>query len=188
MNVVSGFQQSMAVGDRVFTWWIRQARVATTFLDEGRIEFKDVSFEYTLVSTGVETLEFHVEPDKVCAFVGQARIQKIFYYELPSDSMTHLSGAILIDGKTRDFNNVVNSEIAARSYLFTGTIASNVGLNNESIQPETIKGKALKVGGGHLLKEWQRTNYEVKEKGMDFFRGTPTDFILPERLSLTRKS
>ncbi len=36
-------------------------------------------------------------------------------------------------------------------YLFTGTIASNVGLNNESIDPETIKDVPIKVGGGHLL-------------------------------------
>ena len=57
-------------------------------------------------------------------------------------------------------------------YLFTGTIASNVGLNNESIQPETIKEALIKVGGGHLLTKSEKgLNYEVKEKGMDFSSG-----------------
>ena len=63
-------------------------------------------------------------------------------------------------------------------YLFTGTIASNVGLNNESIQPETIKEALIKVGGGHLLtKSDKGLDYEVKEKDGLLFRGTPTDFI-----------
>ena len=87
------------------------------------------------------------------------------------------SGAIFIDGKnTRDFNRrSVRSEmgiVLQDPYLFTGTIASNVGLNNESIQPETIKEALIKVGGGHLLtKSDKELDYEVKEKGMDFSSG-----------------
>ena len=58
-------------------------------------------------------------------------------------------------------------------------LLQNVGLNNESIQPETIKEALVKVGGGHLLtKSDKGLDYEVKEKrdGL-LFRRTPIDFI-----------
>ncbi len=48
--------------------------------DEGRIEFKDVSFEYTPGVPVKEALNFTVEPGQPVAFVS-TRVQKIFHYE-----------------------------------------------------------------------------------------------------------
>ena len=145
--------------------------------DEGRIEFKDVSFEYTPGVPVLKHLNFTVEPGQTVAFVGHTGSGKSSIMNLLFRFYDPTSGAILIDGKnTRDFNRrSVRSEmgiVLQDPYLFTGTIASNVGLNNESIDPETIRDALIKVGGGHLLtKSDKGLDYEVKEKGMDFSSG-----------------
>ena len=145
--------------------------------DEGRIEFKDVSFEYTPGVPVLKHLNFTVEPGQTVAFVGHTGSGKSSIMNLLFRFYDPTSGAIFIDGKnTRDFNRrSVRSEmgiVLQDPYLFTGTIASNVGLNNESIQPETIQEALIKVGGGHLLTKSEKgLGYEVKEKGMDFSSG-----------------
>ena len=180
MNVVSGFQQSMAAGDRVFELMDTPSEDSGEELftfDEGRIKFKDVSFEYTAGVPVLKHLNFTVEPGQTVAFVGHTGSGKSSIMNLLFRFYDPTSGAILIDGKnTRDFNRrSVRTEmgiVLQDPYLFTGTIASNVGLNNESIQPETIKEALIKVGGGHLLtKSDKGLDYEVKEKGMDFSSG-----------------
>lgn len=180
MNVVSGFQQSMAAGDRVFELMDTPSEDSGEELftfDEGRIEFKDVSFAYTPGVPVLKHLNFTVEPGQTVAFVGHTGSGKSSIMNLLFRFYDPTNGAILIDGKnTRDFNRrSVRSEmgiVLQDPYLFTGTIASNVGLNNESIQPETIKEALVKVGGGHLLtKSDKGLDYEVKEKGMDFSSG-----------------
>ena len=180
MNVVSGFQQSMAAGDRVFELMDTPSEESGEELftfDEGCIEFKDVSFEYTAGVPVLKHLNFTVEPGQTVAFVGHTGSGKSSIMNLLFRFYDPTSGAIFIDGKnTRDFNRrSVRSEmgiVLQDPYLFTGTIASNVGLNNESIQPETIQEALTKVGGGHLLtKSDKGLDYEVKEKGMDFSSG-----------------
>jgi hypothetical protein len=180
MNVVSGFQQSMAAGDRVFELMDTPSEDSGEELftfSEGRIEFKDVSFEYTAGVPVLKHLNFTVEPGQTVAFVGHTGSGKSSIMNLLFRFYDPTSGAIFIDGKnTRDFNRrSVRSEmgiVLQDPYLFTGTIASNVGLNNESIQPETIKEALIKVGGGHLLTKSEKgLDYEVKEKGMDFSSG-----------------
>ena len=180
MNVVSGFQQSMAAGDRVFELMDTPSEESGEELftfDEGRIEFKDVSFAYTPDVPVLKHLNFTVEPGQTVAFVGHTGSGKSSIMNLLFRFYDPTSGAIFIDGKnTRDFNRrSVRSEmgiVLQDPYLFTGTIASNVGLNNESIQPETIKEALIKIGGGHLLaKSDKGLDYEVKEKGMDFSSG-----------------
>ena len=180
MNVVSGFQQSMAAGDRVFELMDTPSEESGEELftfDEGRIEFKDVSFAYTPGVPVLKHLNFTVEPGQTVAFVGHTGSGKSSIMNLLFRFYDPTSGAIFIDGKnTRDFNRrSVRSEmgiVLQDPYLFTGTIASNVGLNNESIQPETIQEALVKVGGGHLLtKSDKGLDYEVKEKGMDFSSG-----------------
>ena len=180
MNIVSGLQQSMAAGDRVFELMDTPSEESGEELftfDEGRIEFKDVSFEYTAGVPVLKQLNFTVEPGQTVAFVGHTGSGKSSIMNLLFRFYDPTSGAIFIDGKnTRDFNRrSVRSEmgiVLQDPYLFTGTIASNVGLNNESIEPETIKEAIIKVGGGHLLtKSDKGLDYEVKEKGMDFSSG-----------------
>ena len=86
------------------------------------------------------------------------------------------SGAFSSMAKTRvTFNNGVRSEmgiVLQDPYLFTGTIASNVGLNNESIEPETIKEAIIKVGGRtSTYDRVTRLGLRGKRKGMDFSSG-----------------
>lgn len=180
MNIVSGLQQSMAAGDRVFELMDTPSEESGEELftfDGGRIEFKDVNFEYTPGVPVLKHLNFTVEPGQTVAFVGHTGSGKSSIMNLLFRFYDPTSGAIFIDGKnTRDFNRrSVRSEmgiVLQDPYLFTGTIASNVGLNNESIEPETIKEAIIKVGGGHLLtKSDKGLDYEVKEKGMDFSSG-----------------
>ena len=57
MNVVSGFQQSMAAGDRVFELMDTPSEDSGEELftfSKGRIEFKDVNFEYTAAERSEE--------------------------------------------------------------------------------------------------------------------------------------
>ena len=104
MNVVSGFQQSMAAGDRVFELMDTPSEESGEELftfDEGRIEFKDVSFEYTPGVPVLKHLNFTVEPGQTVAFVGHTGSGKSSIMNLLFRFYDPTSGAILIDGKTR---------------------------------------------------------------------------------------
>ena len=102
MNVVSGFQQSMAAGDRVFELMDTPSEESGEELftfDEGRIEFKDVSFEYTPGVPVLKHLNFTVEPGQTVAFVGHTGSGKSSIMNLLFRFYDPTSGAILIDGK-----------------------------------------------------------------------------------------
>ena len=140
-------------GDRVFELngytESRNREKSSSRFDEGCIEFKDVSFEYTPGVPVLKHLNFTVEPGQTVAFVGHTGSGKSSIMNLLFRFYDPTSGAILIDGKnTRDFNRrSVRSEmgiVLQDPYLFTGTIASNVGLNNESINRRRLKRRLLK--------------------------------------------
>ena len=50
-------------------------------------------------------------------------------------------------------------------YFFTGAIVSNVGLNNESVQQETIKDALIKGGRRTSTSKSDKGDYELKRKG-----------------------
>ncbi|EQC79986.1 ABC transporter, ATP-binding/permease protein [Enterococcus sp. HSIEG1] len=57
-------------------------------------------------------------------------------------------------------------------YLFTGTIASNIGMNDPSITEEMILSALEKVGAGYLLTRYPKgIHHPVVEKGNEFSSG-----------------
>lgn len=57
-------------------------------------------------------------------------------------------------------------------YLFKGTIASNVSMNNPSISDAEIEEALIRVGAKHLIERSDKgIHFAVREKGADFSSG-----------------
>ena len=166
MNIVSGLQQSMAAGDRVFELMDTPSEESGEELftfDEGRIEFKDVSFEYTAGVPVLETLEFHGRTWTDSCFCRSYWFREIFHYELTVSLLRPNEWCYLHRWKTHVTLTDVVFEARWESFFKIRTsLQEQLLLMLDSIMNRfslrRFKRRSLKVGGGHLLtkseKDW----------------------------------
>jgi len=136
-----------------------------------RIEFRNVGFAYDGVHKVVENVCFTIEPGETVAVVGHTGAGKttltsllLRYYEVQE-------GEILLDGVDirelripdlrRNFGLVLQD-----SFLFSGTIASNIRLGSEAITDEEIREAAREVNAGFIEALPSGFDEPVKERGV----------------------
>lgn len=137
----------------------------------GHIAFRDVSFAYEEKDYVLKDISFEVKPGETAAFVGHTGSGKSSIMNLLFRFYDPQEGEITIDGySTKDWSRQqVRSHmgiVLQDPFIFSGTVLSNVTMNDERISREMAI-KSLKAVGADRFIEKLPNGYdaELKEKG-----------------------
>lgn len=173
-------QQAIAAGDRVFELMdmkVEDNPKAELTVKEGRVRFNQVTFGYTEEKDVLKEIDFEAEPGQTVALVGHTGSGKSSIMNLLFRFYDPQKGKITVDGQnTKHYSRQSVREemgiVLQDPFLFTGSIYSNITMDNSSItKAEAIK--ALKdVGGEDLLDKFEKGIDEpVVEKGSTLSSG-----------------
>lgn len=173
-------QQAIAAGERVFEMMDKEAEdnpEAELKVEEGRVSFNHVTFAYTEEKDVLKDIHFTAEPGQTVALVGHTGSGKSSIMNLLFRFYDPNQGEILMDGQnTRDFSRQsVRQEmgiVLQDPFLFTGTILSNITMDNPNISRDVALKALVDVGGADLLKKFEKGIDEpVVEKGSTLSSG-----------------
>ncbi len=138
---------------------------------KGEIEFKNVWFAYNSDEYILKDVSFKINPGETVAIVGHTGAGKTSIINILSRFYDIDKGAILVDGKDistvdkRDLRKYI-SIVLQDVFLFSGTIQSNISMNNDDIPFEKIMEAAKIVGAEKFIDALPgKFNEEVKERG-----------------------
>src|SRR5699024_5369976 len=118
----------------------------------GHVAFNDVSFAYKDEEYVLKNIDFEAQPGETVALVGhtgsgKSSIMNLLFrfYDVSKDSIT-------IDGQNMNDKPVQTKRehmgiVLQEPYLFTGTVASNISLNDPRISDAKVKAAVEAVGG-----------------------------------------
>jgi len=173
-------QQAIAAGDRVFELMDMKAEAnpeETLEVTEGRVAFSNVHFSYTEDKEVLTDIDFTAEPGQTVALVGHTGSGKSSIMNLLFRFYDPEKGQITIDGQdTQSFSRQsVRHDmgiVLQDPFLFTGTIYTNITMDNPSISKETARQALIDVGGEDLLDKFEKGIDEpVVEKGSTLSSG-----------------
>ena len=182
-NIVNQFSQlerSLIAGKRVFEVLDTNGEpVSEKSIPryKGNVVFEDVSFAYKDNEYVLKNLSFEAHQGETIALVGHTGSGKSSIMNLLFRFYDPSKGKITIDGI--DITSVPRQTMREHMgivlqdpYLFTGTIASNVSLNNPRISHEKIEASLNAVGGERVLANLPNGYEEpVIEKGSTLSSG-----------------
>ncbi|KIL50108.1 multidrug ABC transporter permease [Jeotgalibacillus alimentarius] len=159
VNQLANLELALVAGKRVFELMdedgedVRDERIERI---KGHVVFHDVSFAYKKEDYVLKNLSFEAKPGQTIGLVGHTGSGKSSIMNLLFRFYDCQKGEILIDGQNikelprqtiRDHMGIVLQD----PYLFTGTIASNVSLNDPRISREKIEDALRAVGADQIL-------------------------------------
>ncbi len=154
MQRLSQFQQSLVAAERVFELLDDQRIAANVssnplqFIDQGKIEFKNVSFSYDGVEHGgtdvLQSINFTAYPGQTVALVGHTGSGKSTVANLLMRFYPITRGEILIDEipLTEVSDQELRSKVglvAQDPFLFVGNISSNIALARPTVQEKEVE-------------------------------------------------
>lgn len=180
VNQLANLEQALVAGERVFELLDEDGidvKDITLERYNGNVTFDQVNFAYKDNDYVLKNISFEAKQGETIALVGHTGSGKSSIMNLLFRFYDIQSGKITIDGK--DIMSISKQDlrkymgiVLQDPFLFTGTIASNVTLNDPSISRETVE-KALKdVGADRVLKHLEKGYDEpVIEKGSTLSSG-----------------
>jgi ATP-binding cassette subfamily B multidrug efflux pump len=180
VQTITNVQQSLAAGKRVFEFAdqpIEKQQEAVIAIKDGNVSFNQVTFGYDPEQAVLHGIDFQVSAGETVALVGHTGSGKSSILNLLFRFYDPQSGTITIDDQVIeafDRHSVRRSMaiVMQDPYLFTGTIASNIGMNDPSITEEMILSALEQVGASYLLARYpQGIHHPVVEKGNEFSSG-----------------
>lgn len=182
-NVVNQFSQlerSLVAGNRVFKVLNTDGeKVSEEKMPryDGHVMFEDVSFAYKNDEYVLKNLNFEAKRGETVALVGHTGSGKSSIMNLLFRFYDPSKGKIFIDGM--DITALPRQTIRQHMgivlqdpYLFTGTIASNVSLNDPKITREKVEEALKAVGAERVLRNLEKGIDEpVIEKGSTLSSG-----------------
>ncbi len=138
---------------------------------KGEVEFRNVWFAYNDEDYVLRDINFHVKPGETVAFVGATGAGKSSVINLLSRFYDLNKGEIFIDGReVHEFDlSVLRRHIGVvlqDVFLFNGSIADNISLNNPEITREQMWHAAEMVGAKKFIERLPgKLDYEVMERG-----------------------
>lgn len=150
---------------------------AQLVVDKGRVTFEQVSFAYETGKPTLSDINLTVAEGQTIALVGHTGSGKSSMMNLLYRFYDPSAGRICIDGQdisqfSRESLRSHMGIVLQDPYLFTGTIASNVSMNQEEARDEDIRAALEKVGAGPMLARLEKGIHEpVVEKGAAFSSG-----------------
>lgn len=180
VNQFSQLERSLVAGSRVFELLdVKGEPVSDQKIEryEGNVTFDNVSFAYQNDEYVLKNIQFEAKKGETIALVGHTGSGKSSIINLLFRFYDPQKGRILIDGK--DINQLPRQTIRAHMgivlqdpYLFTGTIGTNISLNDERISKETIEQALAAVGGDRVLSKFEKgVDEPVIEKGSTLSSG-----------------
>lgn len=144
---------------------------------EGKIEFKNVWFAYNDEDWILKDVSFTINPKETCAFVGATGAGKTTILGLIVRNYEIQKGQILIDGrdistiKVKSLRKAVG-QMLQDVFLFSGSIRSNITLNDESFSDDEINEACRYVNADTFIDTLERgLDEEVIERGENFSQG-----------------
>jgi len=170
-------QTAMASSERIFKLLDNQTFINNAEnpvkLDnpKGSIEFKNVWFAYNGDDYVLKDINFNINPGETVAIVGHTGAGKTSTINILTRFYDIQKGNIFLDGV--DISTIDKHELRKHIslvlqdvFLFSGTIESNINLNNPDISFETVKKAAETVGADKFIMELPDQYKEpVKERG-----------------------
>lgn len=183
MDSMSLFQDGIVSSSRILTvmdneqYAPAQLDKEDAHIEEGKIEFKNVSFSYDGKNNVLKNISFTVNPGETIALVGHTGSGKSSIINVLMRFYDFDEGEVLIDG--RSIKEFPMRELRQRtglvlqdSFLFYGTITDNIRLLNESITDREIIEAARFVQADKFIEELPgQYDAKVVERGASFSSG-----------------
>ncbi|QHA92989.1 ABC transporter ATP-binding protein [Bacillus sp. N1-1] len=180
VNQLANLEQALVAADRVFELLDEEGEdVADGIYPryEGNVSFDHVSFAYKEDEYVLKNLSFEAKKGQTIALVGHTGSGKSSIMNLLFRFYDNQKGTISIDGK--NIQDIKKQELRQHMaivlqdpFLFTGTIASNVSLDDPSISREKVEKSLNDVGADQLLRSLPNGFDEpVIEKGSTLSSG-----------------
>jgi ATP-binding cassette, subfamily B, multidrug efflux pump len=183
MMRLSLYQQAIVAGSRVFKLLDEedlapvQKEEKTLSIEEGKIEFKNLSFSYDGKRDVLKDITFTANPGETVALVGHTGSGKSSIINLMMRFYEFERGEILIDGASiREFTKPELREkmglVLQDPFLFYGTVKDNIRLHNEGMTKEQVE-EAARFVQAHTFIEKLDDGYshKVVERGSTFSSG-----------------
>lgn len=149
----------------------------TLMVDQGQVIFDHVYFGYEAKQPVLRDISIQADKGETISLIGHTGSGKSSIMNLLYRFYDPQEGQVLIDGKNiRDYSRESLRSymgiVLQDPYLFTGTIASNVSMNDDEADREKILQALEKVGAGPMLARLDKGIDEpVVEKGSAFSSG-----------------
>ncbi len=174
------FEHSLVSCDRVF-YLLDQDEIAI-YDDEverfkGDVEFRNLSFAYEKDNYVLKDINIKVKSGETVALVGHTGSGKSSMMNVMLRYYDYNEGEIFIDGvEIRQYSKQAFRRhvgiVLQDPVLFTGTIASNIRLSDESITDEMIEDALRKIGAERFINRFSKGIHEkVLEMGSNFSTG-----------------
>jgi len=144
---------------------------------KGEVSFENVWFAYQNEEWVLRDVSFTIQPGESVAFVGHTGAGKTTIISLVSRFYDVQRGAVKIDGKdVRDYDQIELRRhvgiVLQDPFLFSGTVRSNITLNDDSIPIERVVEAAKFVNAhGFISRLPQGYDTPVRERGAGFSTG-----------------
>ncbi len=154
-------QQGLSAAERIFALidsTNKVNQIADVHVEKlsGKIEFKDVVFEYKEGTPVLDHFSLTIQPGESIAFVGHTGAGKSTIAKLIARFYEFQSGELLIDGQDIRTLNVQSFRsklgiVQQSPFLFSGTIADNIRYSKPEATDAEVETIARSIGDGEWL-------------------------------------
>ncbi|MBM7097395.1 ABC transporter ATP-binding protein [Bacillus sp. H-16] len=180
VNQLAQLEEARVAGERVFELMDEEGTAlskGSVPRFKGDIKFNHVFFAYEEDEYVLKDISFSARQGETVAFVGHTGSGKSSIMNVLFRFYDHQKGSVTVDGT--DIHTISKQALREHMaivlqdpFLFTGTIASNVGLNDPGISRGAILDALHKVGAKEMIDDLPNgIDEEVKEKGSTLSSG-----------------
>ncbi|MEK5207098.1 MULTISPECIES: ABC transporter ATP-binding protein [Psychrobacillus] len=183
MQRLSIFQQAIVAASRVFKLLDetdlapKQQNVETAKIEQGKIEFQNITFSYDGKTDVLKDISFTAEPGQTVALVGHTGSGKSSIINLLMRFYEFEQGDIKIDGHSvKDFKSAEMRDkvglVLQDPFLFYGDIESNIRLHASDMTDSAVQEAAEFVQANNFIEKLPNAyKQKVTERGSTFSSG-----------------